>query len=93
MFDDFDTKVTAEEYYRSEGYDTDTIDEFVRRDTELYDNRDTAIADINKRDESLRGGKYHGPSNEPGLTHTEYWEMRDEEHREREEYLDYINER
>lgn len=73
MFDDFDTKVTAEEYYRSEGYDMEITPP--------------------KRDESLRGGKYHGPSNEAGLTHTEYWEMRDEEHREREEYLDYINER
>lgn len=42
-FDDFDTKVAAEEFYRGEGYDTDTIDEFV------------------KIDESLVGGKYHGP--------------------------------
>ena len=31
-FDDFDTKVTAEEFYRSEGYDNDMIDEFVRQD-------------------------------------------------------------
>lgn len=61
QFDDFDTKVTAEEYYRSEGYDTDTIDAFVERDMEL-------------RDESKRGGKYHGPSNEAGLTAREYWE-------------------
>jgi hypothetical protein len=57
-FDDFDTKVAAEEYYRGEGYDNDTIDEFV------------------KIDESLMGGKYHGPSNEAGLTAREYWETR-----------------
>ena len=29
-----------------------------------------------KRDESLSGGKYHGPSNTPGLTRNEYWEAR-----------------
>lgn len=29
-----------------------------------------------KIDESLMGGKYHGPSNEPGLTLSEYYEMR-----------------
>lgn len=29
-----------------------------------------------KRDESLMGGKYHGPSNTPGLTRNEYWEAR-----------------
>jgi len=68
-FDDFDTKVTAEEYYRGEGYNTDTIDEFVRRDTEI---------NTPKRDESLFGGYYHGPSNEAGLTNREYWEMMDE---------------
>ena len=28
------------------------------------------------KDESLMGGKYHGPSNTPGLTRNEYWEMR-----------------
>ena len=27
------------------------------------------------RDESLHNGKYHGPSNEAGLTAREYWEM------------------
>lgn len=31
-----------------------------------------------KRDESLMGGYYHGPSNEAGLTNREYWEMMDE---------------
>lgn len=71
-FDDFDTKVTAEEFYRGEGYDTDTIDEFV------------------KRDESLMGGKYHGPSNSAGLTAREYWdsmnEWRDEQSRLRDEW-------
>lgn len=30
------------------------------------------------RDESLMGGKYHGPSNSAGLTSREYWEMMDE---------------
>lgn len=30
-----------------------------------------------KRDESLVGGKYHGPSNQAGLTDREYWEMMD----------------
>ena len=33
-FDDFDAKLTAEDVYRSEGYDNDTIDEFVRQDIE-----------------------------------------------------------
>lgn len=31
-----------------------------------------------KRDESLVGGKYHGPSNQAGLTNKEYWEMMDQ---------------
>lgn len=56
-FDDFDTKVTAEEVYR---------------------------------DESLMGGKYHGPTNVAGLTHREYWEARweweDEQARLRDEW-------
>jgi len=56
-FDDFDTKVTAEEFYR---------------------------------DESLSGGKYHGPSNEAGLTRNEYWESlyewEDEQARLRDEW-------
>ena len=43
-----------------------------------------------KRDESLMGGKYHGPSNEAGLTHKEYWESRyeweDEQARLRDEW-------
>jgi hypothetical protein len=30
-----------------------------------------------KRDESLVGGKYHGPSNQAGLTEREYWQMYD----------------
>jgi len=42
------------------------------------------------RDESLYGGKYHGPSNEAGLTSKEYWEMmeeyRDEQARLRDEW-------
>lgn len=43
-----------------------------------------------KRDESLMGGKYHGPSNQAGLTAREYWEMmeewRDEQARLRDEW-------
>ena len=41
-------------------------------------------------DESLSGGKYHGPSNEAGLTAREYWEARweweDEQARLRDEW-------
>jgi len=40
-FDDFDTKVTVEEFYK---------------------------------DESLMGGKYHGPSNSAGMTAREHWD-------------------
>lgn len=48
-FDDFDATISAEEYYRSEGYtDPDMIGEFVRQDTELYDSRENALADINQ---------------------------------------------
>ena len=32
--------------------------------------------DNTKRDESLSGGKYHGPSNVAGMTRNEYWESR-----------------
>jgi hypothetical protein len=32
-----------------------------------------------------------GPINEPGLTVKEYWEMRELEYQERQDYLDYIN--
>ena len=43
-----------------------------------------------KRDESLPGGKYHGPSNEAGLTAQEYWESyweyQDEQARLRDEW-------
>lgn len=42
------------------------------------------------KDESKRGGKYHGPSNEAGLTAREYWETmnewRDEQSRLRDEW-------
>ncbi len=38
-----------------------------------------------KRDESLVGGYYHGPSNQAGLTNREYWEMMEEYDRERED--------
>ena len=35
-FDDFDAKISAEEYYRSEGYtDPDMIDAFVHHDMEI----------------------------------------------------------
>jgi len=36
---------------------------------------------------------HHGPTASAGLTIREYWEMRDEEYYERQEYLDYINDR
>lgn len=39
---------------------------------------------IPQRDESKMGGKYHGPSNEPGLTIREYWEMWEMEEDEQE---------
>lgn len=61
-----------EDFYRSEGFDTDTVDEFV------------------KRDESLMGGKMHGPSNVAGMTRQEhydsYWEYVDEQERLRDEW-------
>ena len=41
-----------------------------------FDDFDTQVqAEEVYRDESLSGGKYHGPSNEAGLTAREYWEM------------------
>ena len=39
-FDDFDTQVTAEEFYSGEGYDPDTIAEFIRQDEEAANWRD-----------------------------------------------------
>ena len=81
-FDDFDTKQTAEEVYRAEGFDPDIIEEMIRQDEEAAARR--------KRDESLMGGYYHGPSNEAGLTAREYWEARyeweDEQARLRDEW-------
>lgn len=44
-----------------------------------------------KRDESLMGGKYHGPSNQAGLTRNEYWESYCELH-VRESYWEYQDE-
>jgi hypothetical protein len=42
------------------------------------------------RDESLSGGKYHGPSNSAGMTRNEYWESyweyQDEQERLRDEW-------
>lgn len=67
-FDDFDTKQTAEEVYLAEGFHPDTVAEMIRQDEEAAARR--------KRDESLMGGYYHGPSNSPGLTAREYWESR-----------------
>lgn len=43
-FDDFDTKVTAEEFYRSEGYDPDTIDELVQHDLAILTNKEQSNA-------------------------------------------------
>ena len=83
-FDDFDAKVTAEDVYLSEGYDYDTVDEMVRQDVEYLATK------RNERDESLMGGKYHGPSNVAGLTRNEYWESyweyQDEQARLRDEW-------
>ena len=80
-FDDFDTKMQCEEFYRSEGYDPDTIDELVQHDLSILHG---------KRDESLMGGKYHGPSNSAGMTRNEYWdsyyEWQDEQSRLRDEW-------
>ena len=70
-FDDFDTTVTAEEFY--DGWTEDEADYYEAH-----------------RDESLSGGKYHGPSNEAGLTAREYWESyweyQDEQARLRDEW-------
>ena len=83
-FDDFDAKVTAEDVYLSEGYDYGTVDELVRQDLEYLATKRT------ERDESLQGGKYHGPTNVAGLTAREYWdtynEWQDEQDRLRDEW-------
>jgi hypothetical protein len=53
-------------------------------------NEVTQSKQVPKRDESLVGGFYHGPSNRPGLTHREYqmaldaWE--DEKYNRRYDY-------
>ena len=59
---------------RSEGYDTDTIDELVKQNV--------------TSDVTLTGGKYHGPSNVAGLTAREYWETYYEWQDERDRYWD-----
>lgn len=43
----------------------------------MMKNEQNQTKEAPKRDESLYGGKYHGPSNEAGLTAREYYEMRD----------------
>jgi len=80
-FDDFDTKVTAEEFYegwREEQAQEDTLPDDPQGFGDGFG------------DESLMGGKYHGPSNEAGLTAQEYWESRyeweDEQARLRDEW-------
>ena len=80
-FDDFDTQVTAEEFYA--GWTEDEADYHAEW-------RDEQKQEDVQRDESLMGGKYHGPSNEAGLTAREYWESRyeyeDEQARLRDEW-------
>ena len=43
------------------------------------------------RDESLSGGKYHGPSAAPGLTSREYYELKAEYEYERERERDWAD--
>lgn len=43
----------------------------------MMNNETNSTKEAPKRDESLVGGKYHGPSNQAGLTSREYYEMRD----------------
>lgn len=43
------------------------------------------------RDESLMGGKYHGPSAAPGLTRSEYYELKAEYEYERERERDWAD--
>ena len=59
--------------------------------TNGFDDFDTKVTvEEVYRDESLSGGKYHGPSNSPGLTRNEYWESyyewQDEQDRLRDEW-------
>ena len=49
----------------------------------MTNNEHTQTKEAPKRDESLVGGKYHGPSNQAGLTAREYWEMYDAEQDEK----------
>jgi hypothetical protein len=41
----------------------------------MTNNEQVQTKEAPKRDESLVGGKYHGPSNQAGLTEREYWQM------------------
>jgi hypothetical protein len=43
----------------------------------MTNNEQVQTKEAPKRDESLVGGKYHGPSNQAGLTAREYYEVRD----------------
>jgi len=43
----------------------------------IKNDKETEQKETPKRDESLVGGYYHGPSNQAGLTDREYWEARD----------------
>jgi hypothetical protein len=42
----------------------------------MMKNEQTQTKEAPKRDESLVGGQYHGPSNQAGLTAQEYYEVR-----------------
>ena len=66
-FDDFDTKVTVEEFYAD-----------LLAQAEYHETHKPKPARKGHVLESLMGGKYHGPSNEAGLTAREYWESMDE---------------
>jgi hypothetical protein len=73
-FDDFDTTITAEEFY---DHDDVAMD---------YDTGSPIDTDRMARESALMDGKYHGPSNSPGLTSREYWESWAEEQDERNDW-------
>jgi hypothetical protein len=43
----------------------------------MMKNEQNQTKEAPKRDDSLVGGQYHGPSNQAGLTAQEYYEVRD----------------
>ncbi len=51
----------------------------------MKNDNETEQKDTTKRDESLVGGYYHGPSNQAGPTDREYWELYDLAMQERED--------